>query len=346
MTRRIIYILLAVLLVLVLILGIRWWINQNGNEDTVAEEVAGVVEEVIPNEVAEESAVDTGEAGESGVTEGAAPEPAQPADEATDAGDGQTSYPGAGEAAPAEEVVEAVPPQDGETAVAPESGNEAETAAPETTTPEQGGDAPDTTLGGVVDSGDPNVGGGIVEPGPADTTQSAESGEAPASAEETAATEETAAAGGQGGEMPMMALVIPGQPTQHIVHNQEWLTQLARCYGTTVKDIQAANNYACPDLIHPGWVVNIQNPGNAGPITINEMPCFIYYTVQPGNTLYSIAREFGIHYQWLARINAIYNYDFIYAGQILTIPNPVDPVFTTPPAQPYFYSNCWYGGCW
>ncbi|MCZ7673314.1 MAG: LysM peptidoglycan-binding domain-containing protein [Chloroflexi bacterium] len=144
---------------------------------------------------------------------------------------------------------------------------------------------------------------------------------------------------------PLAAFVQPGVPTQHTVQNLEWLTQLARCYGTTVADIQAANNYACPDLIHPGWVVNIANPGNAGPITINETPCFNYHTVQQGETLYSIAAQYGISYQWLARINAIYNYNYIYAGQQLVIPNPVNPVFTQVPAEPFFYSNCWNNYC-
>lgn len=202
-------------------------------------------------------------------------------------------------------------------------------------------------VGGDVNSGDPNAGGGV----PAEGAEAASDEAAPALGDavavepgDTVAVEPDAGTGGAQ-TSPPVAFVQPGVPTQHTAANQEWLTQLARCYGTTVADIQAANNYACPDLIHPGYVVNISNPGNAGPITINDQPCFVNYTVQQGDTLYSIASMYGIDYQWLARINAIYNYNYVYAGQQLVIPNPVDAVFTTPPAQPYFYSNCWYNYC-
>ncbi|PIE81284.1 MAG: hypothetical protein CSA11_04635 [Chloroflexi bacterium] len=164
-----------------------------------------------------------------------------------------------------------------------------------------------------------------------------------ATADDTAATaqgENVASQLGTGGlnTSQPMAFVEPGVPTQHTVNNLEWLTQLARCYGTTVADIQQANNYTYPDLIAPGWVIHIQNPGNAGPITINDTPCFIYHTVQAGETLYSISSQYGIHDQWLARINAVYNY--IYVGQTLVIPNSDDPVFTHPPATPYYCSGC------
>ncbi|MBE2222870.1 MAG: LysM peptidoglycan-binding domain-containing protein, partial [Anaerolineae bacterium] len=194
----------------------------------------------------------------------------------------------------------------------------------------------DPSLGGVASGGDANVGGGI----PAGSGDAATAlGDAVAVEPATGGVGEVAALS------PAAAFVQPGVATTHTVENLEWLTQLARCYGTTVADIQAANNYSCPDLIQPGWVVNIANPGNAGPITINDTPCFNYHTVQQGETLYSIATQYGISYQWLARINAIYNYNYIYAGQQLVIPNPVDPVFTQIPAQPFFYSSCWSGNC-
>lgn len=343
MTRRIIYILLAVVVVLAVVLGIRWWLNRDTGEETITEEAAGVVEDITAEIPIEETAPegDTGAVApaEEGtivttITEETAP-----------AGDQSQPAVTEGEAAVTE----------GETA-APEGGDmAAETGATDAAAPEGSTDGSqesitvDPSLGGVPESGDANVGGGVVEPGLADTSGGAAATEAPAT--EAPATEapatEAPATGGQVGIVPPIAnLVVPGQPVQHIVQNKEWLTQLARCYGTTVQDIQAANNYSCPDLIHPGWVVNINNPGNAGPITINEIPCFTYYTVQQGDNLYRIAEEFGIHFQWLARINAVYNYDYIQVGQVLVIPNPVPPEMTSAPAQPFYYSNCWYAGCW
>ena len=200
--------------------------------------------------------------------------------------------------------------------------------APET----EGGDAAPAE-GGEAGTGDPNAGGGVP----------AEGGDAAPDLGDTVAMEPgDAGTGGIGAAFN----VQPGVPTDHSVQNLEWLTQLARCYGTTVADIQAANSYPYPDLIYPGTTVHIANPGNAGSITINDTACFIYHTVQQGETLYSIANQYGIHYQWLARINAIYNYNYIYAGQLFVIPNPVDPVFTQPPTQPYYPYPCLYGDCW
>lgn len=342
MTRRIIYILLAVVVVLVVVLGIRWWLNRDTGGETVVEEVPGEVEDMNATAPDAETAPegDTGEAApaeEGAVTEGAVTEGSTADTAVTE----ETAPPaGEGEAAGEDAAAETGGAPTGETATDTAAGEDAatdtgstEAAAPEGST--EGAEetsTADASLGGVPDSGDAEVGGGMVEPGPADASGGATTGEA-------------AGTGGQVAVLPIAQIVVPGQPVQHIVQNWEWLTQLARCYGTTVHDIQAANNYACPDLIHPGWVVNIPNPGNAGPITINEMPCFIYYTVQQGDTLYSIAQEFGIHFQWLARINAVYNYDYIQIGQMLVIPNPIPPEMTTPPAQPFYYSPCWGYGC-
>lgn len=310
MTRRIIYILLAVVVVLVVVLGIRWWLNRGADGDMVTEETTGVVEDMAAESETGETAV-TGDTSAGNASTG-------------DASTGDASQPAVTEGDSGEMEVVVGEVVEGDQAAADGSGS-TDAAAPDNSGQTA---VTDSTLGGVAESGDANAGGGVVATGPADTA---------------------AGAVGTGGEAAVQlpaGLVVPGQAVQHIVEKNEWLTQLARCYGTTVQDIQAANNYACPDLIQPGWVVNITNPGNAGPITINEMPCFAYYTVQQGENLYRIAEQHGIHFQWLARINAIYNYNLIYAGQVLVIPNPVPPEMTTAPLQPFYYPSCGYYGCW
>ncbi|MFO7679196.1 MAG: LysM peptidoglycan-binding domain-containing protein [Chloroflexota bacterium] len=298
---------LVILLVVVVIIAAIFavqWFLNRNNDDLEAVIEEGA--EVVDDVVSEvEEAVEIEDA------EG------QPAD-ADDQPDGAVDTEQPAEAYPAVDGGEAIPVEDGGAAPAETGDTAAESAE---------GDA---AMGGTAESGDPNAGGGM----PADS-----------SGETAAAPAEDAGTGGEAAAVsPAAAFVQPGVATEHKVENLEWLMQLARCYGTTVTDIQAANNYAYPDLIQPGWVVKIANPGNAGPITINDQPCFKYHTVQQGETLYSIATQYGINFQWLARINAVYNYNLIYAGQMLVIPNPVDPVFTQTPAQPY-YSLCWYGYC-
>lgn len=64
----------------------------------------------------------------------------------------------------------------------------------------------------------------------------------------------------------------------------------------------------------------------------------IIYVVRTGDTLYSIARQFGVTVQALMQINGIYNPHYIQVGQRLIIPRPGDvtPVPPTPwPPQPY-----------
>ena len=44
------------------------------------------------------------------------------------------------------------------------------------------------------------------------------------------------------------------------------------------------------------------------------------YTVQYGDTLFSIARRFGVDVYYLAQFNGLYSPNCIYAGQVLYIP--------------------------
>ena len=46
-----------------------------------------------------------------------------------------------------------------------------------------------------------------------------------------------------------------------------------------------------------------------------------YYTVQYGDTLYSIGRRFGVYPYYIAEANGLYNPHQIYAGQVLYIPS-------------------------
>jgi LysM repeat protein len=46
----------------------------------------------------------------------------------------------------------------------------------------------------------------------------------------------------------------------------------------------------------------------------------IYHTVQPGQTLYSIAMYYGTSVWAIACANGLYNPNYVYAGQVLVIP--------------------------
>lgn len=50
-----------------------------------------------------------------------------------------------------------------------------------------------------------------------------------------------------------------------------------------------------------------------------------YHIVRPGDTLYSIARLYGVSAEAIAAVNNIYNFNLIYVGQTLAIPSPSQP---------------------
>jgi LysM repeat protein len=57
----------------------------------------------------------------------------------------------------------------------------------------------------------------------------------------------------------------------------------------------------------------------------------VYHTVSYGDTLYSIGRYYGVNPYAIARANNLYNPNYIYAGQVLYIPQGYYP---SPGGQP------------
>lgn len=78
----------------------------------------------------------------------------------------------------------------------------------------------------------------------------------------------------------------------HVIRRNETLTSIARAYQTTVNDIVEANELPNPNDLVLGQSIVIPIIGR-------------FYFVQPGDSLFSIARKVGIPYQELASINRI-----------------------------------------
>lgn len=64
------------------------------------------------------------------------------------------------------------------------------------------------------------------------------------------------------------------------------------------------------------------------------------YTVQPGDTLFSIATRFGVGLSELATINGVYDVNRLFVGQTLVLPAgaavPVTPVPVVVPIYPVY----------
>jgi putative chitinase len=108
--------------------------------------------------------------------------------------------------------------------------------------------------------------------------------------------------------------------TYHVVAPGETMSQIAVRYNTTVSAISAANGIYNPNLIYAGQVLFIPYPGSYPPSNPPPSSGTVYYTVQYGDTLASIARRFNTTVSAIAQANGIANPNLIYAGQVLVIP--------------------------
>ncbi len=108
-------------------------------------------------------------------------------------------------------------------------------------------------------------------------------------------------------------------PSRYTVQRGEWFYAIARKCGVTVQALRAANPGRNPNVLYPGQVLNIPGgdgttpPGPSDGTTSN-------YTVQPGDTLYSIAVHFGKTVYALQLANHLASPNWIYPGQVLIIP--------------------------
>ena len=113
---------------------------------------------------------------------------------------------------------------------------------------------------------------------------------------------------------------------KHTVSPGETLSYIALLYDKTVDEIAGHNGLANPDLIFPGQNLDIpgEGSGSAGGA----------YVVQPGDTLGGIAWGHSISTEALQGANDISDADYIYIGQVLTIPTayaaPAPPTLVFP----------------
>ena len=94
----------------------------------------------------------------------------------------------------------------------------------------------------------------------------------------------------------------------YTVQSGDTLYSIARRYNTTVDEIKRLNNLKS-DMLHIGQVLQIP---------LNSTNNYITYTVQSGDTLYSIAKRYNITVDELKRINNL-STNMISIGQVLKI---------------------------
>ncbi len=113
--------------------------------------------------------------------------------------------------------------------------------------------------------------------------------------------------------MPFVFMSAVSAAVKHTVSPGETLSYIALIYEKTVEEIAGHNGLANPDFIYPGQELDI--PGEGGSTSGGA------YVVQPGDTLSGIAFQHSISTDALQSANGISDADYVYVGQVLTIPS-------------------------
>jgi len=121
--------------------------------------------------------------------------------------------------------------------------------------------------------------------------------------------------------LPTVASAAPAESGGFLyqVKLGDTLYSIARTYGVSPYAIASANGLANPNVIYAGqwlWIPYTPYPPSPYP----PYGCRYYHYVQPGQTLYSISRYYGVSPWAIAQANGIYNLNVIYAGSTLCIP--------------------------
>ena len=119
---------------------------------------------------------------------------------------------------------------------------------------------------------------------------------------------------------------VTGQETRgtgsitYTVQRGNTLSQIASAYGVTVEHIVELNNIQDPNLIYPNEKLRITESENTNLNPISQSSSRDYTCiVQRGDTLWKIARRYGVSVRYIVRLNGITNPNLIFPGRILKI---------------------------
>ena len=105
----------------------------------------------------------------------------------------------------------------------------------------------------------------------------------------------------------------------YTVKTGDTLSKIANKYGVTVEHIAKMNNITNVNLIYPGQKLRIIANKSHSINTITNPNLDITYIAKKGDTLWGIARKFGVTVDYLANKNDIQNRNLIRIGQIIRI---------------------------
>ncbi len=135
----------------------------------------------------------------------------------------------------------------------------------------------------------------------------------------------------------------PAGGITYVVQRGDTLFSIARRFGVTLEQLRQLNGIGSDNLIHVGQRLIIV----PGPVTVTPPPPpppgatstplpdgTLVHIVQHGETLFSIARRYGVTVEQLRQLNGIGSDNLIHTGQRLVISTAPNSSTPTPTAQP------------
>ena len=117
----------------------------------------------------------------------------------------------------------------------------------------------------------------------------------------------------------LFLISFPAFSISHVVQKGETLYGLSRKYGLSVSELCAANGMSTNEVLKTGQVLEIPQKNAEKSVNKEQIQKTDSYTVQKGDTLYSISRKFGISVETLSILNKMSGTE-IQIGQVISVP--------------------------
>ena len=117
-----------------------------------------------------------------------------------------------------------------------------------------------------------------------------------------------------------VVLVFSSQTASHEVQKGETLYSISRKYGISVGELCSENNLSTSAVIKTGQKLKIPTQNSSETKNTQKVEKTDTYIVKKGDTLYGIAKKFGISVETLTILNKMSGSNNIKVGQVLTVP--------------------------
>lgn len=117
-----------------------------------------------------------------------------------------------------------------------------------------------------------------------------------------------------------LVFVFSSQTASHEVQKGETLYSISRKYGISVGELCSENNISTSAVIKTGQKLKIPTQNSSEAKNTQKVEKTDTYIVKKGDTLYGIAKRFGISVETLTILNKMSGSNTIKVGQVLTVP--------------------------